>query len=120
MEGLRHPVRLPRSGSAVVAEHEPVGRGAGTLGVIGEHGERARIEVDDMTSFGLRGGEHRAVWSFDPAGTERNSIRVEVDVVPSQPEKLCAAGTGDRGEIEEDVQSRVAVADMFEQLRQLF
>ena len=87
----------------------------GTLGMVSEHGERALIEVDDMTALGLRGREHRAVGSFDPTGTERDPARVEVDVVPTQPEQLCTPGARDRREIEEDVQRRLAVANVIKQ-----
>lgn len=38
-ERLGHSVRVPCGGPAVVAEHEPVGRGHCCLGVFGENGE---------------------------------------------------------------------------------
>ena len=47
---LGHPVRFPRSGPAVVAEHDPVGRGPRCVGVFGENGERVRVEVDHVLS----------------------------------------------------------------------
>ena len=109
-EGFGDPVRLPRRGAAVVTEHEPL-RPVASLPLGGEHAEhvdRHRVEVDDVTAFGLGGGEHRAVGSFDPAGAERHPSGGEVDVVPAQPEQLGAAGAGERRQHQQGVQVRVA------------
>jgi hypothetical protein len=85
-EGLRDPVRLPGGDAAVVAEHEPVQPRAYPLGVVGEHLAGGGIEVDDMPTFGLRGGEDRSIGSFHPARAERHAAGVEMHVVPSQAE----------------------------------
>jgi hypothetical protein len=97
-ERLGNSVRLPRGGPPVVAEHEPVGRGHRCLGVFGENRERVRVEVDHVAAFGLRCREHRAVGAVDPAGAERHPVRVEVHVVPSQSEELCASRAGEGSE----------------------
>ncbi len=116
-EGFGDPVRLPRRGAAVVTEHEPLPQ-VDILPLGGEHAEHFdchRVEVDHVTAFGLGGGEHRAVWSFDPAGAERHPSGGEVDVVPAQPEQLSATGAGERRQHQQGVQIRVAGGDIVEQ-----
>ena len=94
-ERLGDAVRLPSRDALIDAEHEPVRvsriRRIGG-GVVGKYRPGGRIEINDVAAFGRGRGEHRAVGSFDPSGTERQPAGVEMDVVPSQADVPAGSG----------------------------
>jgi hypothetical protein len=60
-------------------------------------------------------GQRGPVRSFDPARTEGDPHRRQVDVVPPQREQLSSPRPGDRGQHYEDVEDRIAGGDVGEQ-----
>ena len=70
-KGFRHPVRLPRCRTVVVAEDECLsGRTGRSCRPVGEQLAGLLVEIDDVSAFRRRRREDGPVWSLDPTGTE--------------------------------------------------
>jgi hypothetical protein len=56
------------------------------------------VEFDCMAAFGLGVSKHGSGWAFHPSVGECHLSELQVDVPPSKPEQLGAAGPGSRRE----------------------
>jgi hypothetical protein len=120
-ERFGHPVRIRGGSTTVVAEHEGIGPSlaAALGGVIDEDGERGQVEIDDVATPGLGGCQFGTVGSFDPAGAERHPAGGQRHVVPAQAEELGSSRAGQGGQRQQDVELRVSLCDVVEEVAQL-
>jgi hypothetical protein len=75
--------------------------------MLDEQGPGRIVDVDGVASLGLGGHQDGSVLTFNPAGTERDLVMVDIDIPPAQPEQLSTTSTGGGSENQQQMECRI-------------